>query len=414
MKKLILFIALVILLTLWGFGIILPDAGYLLVILGQKTLETSLWFACFAVLAFLFVCWLIKRFVHASWSLAQRVTDFFVFGSTERASKRAASGLIDFLSGDWLQARKKLLRTATKVESPLVNYLAAARCCYELGDREEALSILANAKAKYAYFEVAIGVVQAKMEMMDGRYEQAKNILLALQQKAPKNAVVINSLREIYQARKDWVALSDIFPQVKKYKLCSVSEIMEMESSVMIAQVNQASMLAERALPVERLDILRKAWGKVSNYQQKMPPVVAAYAQALITHFCDQEAEIILRKTIARTWDEALVNLYGVLRTHDSAHCIRNAEEWLKHQPQSPVLLRALGRLSLRNQLWGLARDYFQRSLAAEPNVETYAELARLLNNLGDAQKSMEAYQAALLLNLPVLPDLPQPTKAYA
>lgn len=413
MKKLIVFVILLIVLTLWGFGVILPDAGYVLVILGQKTLETSLWFACFALLLTLLIWWLVTRFVHASWSFAQNITDFFVFGSSERASKRAAGGLIDFLSDDWLEARKKLLRTATKVESPLVNYLAAARCSHELGDRDEALHILADAKKKYPNFEVAITVVQAKMEIADGKYDQAKRALLALQQKAPKNPVIIHHLRDIYEARQDWVALSDIFPYVKKHKLCSVNEIMEMESSVMVAQLNQACEAAARATSPERLDILRKAWGKVSGYQQKMPRVVAAYAQALIEHFCDQEAEILLRKTINRTWDDALVNLYGILRVNDVAQCARNAEDWLKQHPHNSVLLRSLGRLSLRNQLWGLARDYFQRSLAVQPNVETYAELARLLNNLGDAQKSMETYQAALLLGMTTLPDLPQPAQTY-
>ena len=75
--------------------------------------------------------------------------------------------------------------------------------------------------------------------------------------------------------------------------------------------------------------------------------------------------------------------------------------------------MRALGRLNLRNHLWGLARDYFQRSLAVQQNAETFAELARLLNSLGDTQRSMEVYQAALQLSVPALPDLPQPTKSY-
>src|SRR6478609_2208199 len=98
MKKLIALVIVLIFLALWGFGVILPDAGYVLVILGQKTVETSLWFACFAILAIAVIWWLATRFIHVSWSIAQRLTDFFVFGTTERASKRAASGMIDFLS----------------------------------------------------------------------------------------------------------------------------------------------------------------------------------------------------------------------------------------------------------------------------------------------------------------------------
>lgn len=413
MKKLVIFIVVMVLLSLWGFGVILPDAGYVLVVLGQKTVETSLWFACFAVLAICFVWWLISQFVKASWSFAQRITDFFVFGSSERASRRAASGLIDFLAGDWLQARKKLLRTATKVESPLVNYLTAARCSYELGDREEALTILADTQKKYPRFYVAIGLVQVKMELSGGRQEQAKQILLALQEKAPKNAVVINHLRQMYEARQEWMALNEILPVAKKYKLCSVSDTLEMEASVMVGELQRANKAAAHESPDERLTLMRKAWAKIPNYQRRNPRVVAAYVQSLLEHLQDQEAEVLLRKTINIKWDDTLVNLYGLLRVNGLMQCLRNAEDWLRLEPQNPVLLRCLGRLSLRNEAWNSARDYFQRSLAAQKNPETYAELARLLNNLGDTQKSLETYQAALLSNVISLPDLPQPTRTY-
>lgn len=413
MKKLIVFILLVVLLALWGLGVILPDAGYVLVILGQKSLETSLWFACFAILAVALSWWLLTRFVRVGWSLAQRLTDFFVFGTTERASKRAASGLIDFLSGDWLQARKKLMRTASKVESPLVNYLAAARASYELGDQEDALKILSDAQKKYASFAVPIGIAQAKMEMRNGRYEQAKTILLGLQIKAPRNHLVLNCLRELYESRQDWVALGSLFPMIKKYKICSVADTLEMEGFIAIGQLQFAGDAAQRLALSDRLYELRKAWSKVPSYQQRVPRVVGAYAKVLIDNLQDPEAELILRKTLGKTWDDSLIDLYGLLRVADLAEVIRTAETWLKYYPQSANLLRALGRLNLRNHLWGLARDYFQRSLAVQQNAETFAELARLLNSLGDTQRSMEVYQAALQLSVPALPDLPQPTKSY-
>lgn len=413
MKKLIVFIVLAILLTLWGMGVILPDAGYVLVLLGQKSVETSLWFACFALVAIALGWWLITRFLHISWSLAQRLTDFFVFGTTERASKRAASGLIDFLSGDWLQARKKLLRTASKVESPLVNYLAAARASYELGDQDDALKILSDVQKKYASFAVPIGVALARMEVSSGRYEQAKTILLGLQIKAPKNHLVLNGLREFYEARADWVALSALLPLLKKHKVCSLADIVEIETMVAIGELKLVGESSLRLDLFDSLRELRKAWAKVSNYQQRVPRVVSAYAKALIDNLQDPEAELMLRKTLGKTWDESLIDLYGLVRVTDIAEVIRTAETWLKYYPQSANLLRALGRLHLRNHLWGLARDYFQRSLLLQPSAETFAELARLLNSLGDTPRSMELYKTALQLSTPVLPDLPQPTKTY-
>lgn len=411
MKKAIVFALLGIFLLIWGFGFVLPDAGYVLVILGQKTVETSLWFACFAVVALAFAWFLFRRFVRVSWNLAQRVSDFFVFGSFERASKRAASGMVDLLAGDWLQARKKLLRTASKVESPLVNYLAAARASFELGDAEDALKILHDAQKQFPTFAVPIGAAQAKMELQQGRVEQARLLLVALQQKDPKNPQVLAGLAQVYIARNDWLGLSDLLPQLKKSKVMAAADLHNVEVSLQSGLLKQAAELSERHPAIERLAILRRAFGKVPSYLQRTAPVVAAYAKALMHIGADDEAESLLRKTLAKSWDDSLTDLYGLLRVTDVGDAIKTAESWLKYYPQNAALLRALGRLSLRNQLWGLARDYFQRSLAVKRDAETYAELARLLGNLGDPTQSLANYQAAIQLWVPELPELPQPIK---
>jgi uncharacterized protein HemY len=78
MKKLMLFVILFFLLCLWGLGVILPDAGYVLIVLGQKTVETSLWFACCVLLSVCFVSWLVSRFFYFIRTSLQRIRDFFI------------------------------------------------------------------------------------------------------------------------------------------------------------------------------------------------------------------------------------------------------------------------------------------------------------------------------------------------
>ena len=73
-----------------------------------------------------------------------------------------------------------------------------------------------------------------------------------------------------------------------------------------------------------------------------------------------------------------------------------------------------LGRLSLRNDLWGQARDYFETSHRLQPNAETCAELARLLFSLGEREKSAQYYREGLLLRETDLPDLPLPARQQA
>ncbi|MFT7373882.1 MAG: HemY protein, partial [Oleiphilaceae bacterium] len=81
------------------------------------------------------------------------------------------------------------------------------------------------------------------------------------------------------------------------------------------------------------------------------------------------------------------------------------AENWLKQKPNNSMLLLTLGRLSLRNELWGKALEYFKVSARIHPSPETYGELSRLSLKLN---KSDPALFTELIVSL-ALPDLPLP-----
>lgn len=73
------------------------------------------------------------------------------------------------------------------------------------------------------------------------------------------------------------------------------------------------------------------------------------------------------------------------------------------------MLLLALGRLSLRNRLWGKARSYLEASIGASPRSAAYGELGRLLEQLGEQEAAREHYRKGLELLVPVDPGLPGP-----
>ncbi|MDZ4332935.1 MAG: heme biosynthesis protein HemY, partial [Pseudomonas sp.] len=92
------------------------------------------------------------------------------------------------------------------------------------------------------------------------------------------------------------------------------------------------------------------------------------------------------------------VRLYGLLHGRDLGKQLQAAEGWLKQHPQDAGLLLTLGRLCLHSQLWGKAKDYLESSLAFQRHPETCAELARLLGQQGELERSNSLYQEGLRL----------------
>jgi HemY protein len=371
--------------------------GYLLIAYGTKTIEMTLWVAALAVVALYAVLWFARKMLLGGAEMVRRFREIFLFGSVERAQKRAATGMVDYLTGDWLEARKKLLRTLDKVEYPLASYIAAARSSFEMGDEAEADNILDKA-LMVAHSELPVALTRARLHVQAERYEAAINILKPIDIKMPRQAAVLDLMHHIYIAQKNWRALEDMFPAMRKAKVLSNVEFEALEQMLACEKMKALSEQVKSLLVAERLPALQTLWKSYSRSLQKNSAIITAYAEALITHYQDQEAEVLVRKALNNQWYDPLVNLYGRLQVKEIHSQIRALEGWLKSKPQDATLLLSMGRIMLRNQQWELARDYFQRSMNLQASVETTMEMARLMEKMGDHKKSSDLYQQGLLL----------------
>ena len=158
---------------------------------------------------------------------------------------------------------------------------------------------------------------------------------------------------------------------------------------------------------------LRKLWKKRTRKLATDDALIVVYADALANIDALPEALKTLEKSLETQWSDTLIHKYSLLclRSDDkmAVQQLQKAEGWLNSREQDAVLLLALGRLSLRNQLWGKARDYLERSLKLRQDYEVFAELARLLQNLKEPERSGRYLQAATTLVSQDLPDFPQP-----
>ena len=63
------------------------------------------------------------------------------------------------------------------------------------------------------------------------------------------------------------------------------------------------------------------------------------------------------------------------------------------------MLLLVLGKLCLKNKLWGKAKTYLETSLSLKPIADTYLHLAMLLDNkMQEPAKAQQLYQQGLKL----------------
>lgn len=165
--------------------------------------------------------------------------------------------------------------------------------------------------------------------------------------------------------------------------------------------------------PGTKVSALRRFWKRHTRGMEPGDELISACVQAYMRIGALQDAVTMFESALEARWSDSLVRRYSLLSLRvDDAQAVRQlqkAESWLSARTEDGVLLLAAGRLALRASLWGKARDYFERSLRVSADVEAYAELARLLQNLKEQDREPRALAAATRAMSAGLPQFPQP-----
>lgn len=388
---------------------VLRDNGYILIGYDVWSIESSL--ALFIVLnAILFaVIYFSIRFLVRLWNTPTEVKAWHHQRQIRLAQKALTRGLLEMAEGDWKGAEKRLLKHAASAETPLLNYLAAARAAQLQGAHERRDQYLQLAHESMPSADVAVSLTQAELQLAHQQLEQALATLKHLKNIAPKHVYVLKLLSELYQQLGDWQQLKELLPDLKKRKALSQSELESLETRVHRFSLQQAAG--------NNLQALESAWKQIARKKRRKENLVLDYARHLVSL---NEAELAMKAIDTcltqhkdEEWEQDLLSMFGNLETQDPAKQLTTAEKWLKYKNNNPALLLMLGRLSLKAKLWGKARSYLETSLDIQPHADTYQELGNLLEQMGEQDKAREYYRLGLGMGIDSQPvKLPENIKA--
>lgn len=381
---------------------IAQDAGYVLLAYEGFRFESSLW----ATLGLIAVVWAaffgLRLLLGLLFSSVGLVNPWSGRNRSRRVRLSAEQGFLDLQEGRWARAQRHLRRAAEGSEQPLMYYLGAARAAQQQGQSEEADVLLERALDSQPKAELAVALAHAELQTVRGDVAGALETLQAMRQRFPGHHQVLRELAQLQRDRRDASALLDLLPSLRKSKALPQDALADLELQTWQWRLQDAAQ--------EGAAHLTAAWQQVSATLRQQPELLQAYGEQLHRLGADGEAEALLRKAIKLNYDVRLVRLYGLLRAAQPLKQLQTAESWLTQQPKDQVLLLSLGRLCLRCELWGKARDYFEAALILGADAETCAELARLLASLGDVGRSNQLLQQGLELLGQTLPALPQPS----
>ncbi len=399
MKLGLLFIVALIV-SAFAASFLLADPGYVVINFRGYLIEMSVPVLLALFVLTIFSTWLIVKLLRAPRKLGEAAGRY----RSERAGQKLTRGVIEVAEGNFAKGERLLARAVDVSESPLLNYLQAARAAHLLGQDERRDSWLRQAYENLPEAANAVLLTQVELQLDQAQYEPALATLRQIEENSPNHSYALVLLGRLYYRLEDWPHLSRLLPRLKKY-----GRLDDATLSIWSLRVHQ-----EELNSAADGEAVISAWKNVPKDYKKDVGMLETYYSSLIRTGRHDKAEKDLAADLRREWRPQLVRLFGIVDGIDAPRQLKKAEGWLKNHGEDPDLLLAAARLCLRNELWGKARSYLETVISIRPTPEAYQEYGRLLNRLGEGDAAADAYRAGLNLvarsPVPAIPHLNPPS----
>ncbi|MFA6052564.1 MAG: heme biosynthesis HemY N-terminal domain-containing protein [Methylobacter sp.] len=396
MKKILYFLGLLAVAVAAAFGANkwlggFENPGYVLIGIGQWSLETSLIVFAVSLIISFFVFYVFFRLLGWLLRLPSRIKNRGKDVKFNRSQEALIVGLVDSAEGNWEKAEKVLIKHASHSGAPLIHYLTAARAAQSRGAYDKRDEYLQKAADQAPGSDVAIGLTQAELHLSGEQFDQALETLTRLHSIDPTHASVLRLLHQTYRNVGDWEGVRKLIPSLNKNKVLMEAEIKLLETEAFSELLKEASARGDAA-EIEAL------WSEVPDYIKSVPGVSAIYFAAMIDVGAGARIEDELTRALSIHWDQTLLVLFGSVQTVDVDRQLEMAEQWLSLYRRDALLLSVLGKLSLQCSDSQKAESYLAKSISIEPTVQAYQLLGDLSMSQGDANKACQLYKSALEL----------------
>ena len=408
MRKLFIIILIALLAGVAVVALIETDPGYILLAYGNYTLESSLWVGLLVLALFTFAAYFLLRLVRKLLSGQNSLAGWLGNRQSRKSSRLTNQGLFSFIEGSWSRSRRQLLGGVKGNNSPVLNYLGAARASHALNEPDKAQEYLEAARNAQSGADVVVELTQAQMHLSSGEYKLALAVLEKSRSSIAKHPHVLELMYKAHSGLGDWSDVEKLLPEMKKHKTLEDDELQKLERKTYASLLKDSASVASDNKATQ----LQAQWQKLPAKLKKDQEFSRAYVALLVQCGDVGSAEKIILRSLKKEWDTQLVRQYGLMKCANTGKQLSQAERWLAAHDGDAELLLCLGRLCVRDSLWGKARDYFEASYRLQHSAEICAELGRLLYGMGEEKVGAAYFREGLLLAQPSLPQLPMPGKA--
>jgi HemY protein len=361
------------------------NKGYVLISLGNYTVESSVTSAVILAVLFygalLIVEWLLGRV----FGLRRKTLGWYGSRRRRKANQQTVAATLAMAEGHYSQAEKLMLKGASNSDTPLLNYLSAAKAAQARGDDVRRDQYLQKAQEENPKAELALTLTQTQLQIERGQYDTALAMLESVYALNPRHPMVLDQLRQVHLAREDWAALIDLIPVLHKVGKLTPKQEEELLQQAWRGRLDAAS---------GALETLRPIWQELPRKLRQDPDLLAAYGDRLRQLGADNEAAELWLDALRKQVSPQLLARLPKLKL-DSYQPMLTLLQKIQDQPGVDA---ALAQVYLLAGQLDDAQRLLEQEVAKAPNAAVYHALGQVMDKRRLTNKANEYYRQALQL----------------
>ncbi|MFB2872788.1 heme biosynthesis HemY N-terminal domain-containing protein [Aeromonas jandaei] len=361
------------------------NKGYVLIALGNYTIESSVTSAVILAVLFygalLIVEWLLGRV----FGLRRKTLGWYGSRRRRKANQQTVAATLAMAEGHYSQAEKLMLKGASNSDTPLLNYLSAAKAAQARGDDVRRDQYLQKAQEENPKAELALTLTQTQLQIEQGQYDTALAMLESVYALNPRHPMVLDQLRQVHLARHDWAALCDLIPILHKVGKLTPKQEEELLQQAWNGRLQQAA---------SNLETLKAVWQELPRKLRLEPELLASYGDLLRGLGADSEAASLWQEALRKQAMPQLLSRLPKLKLDNYQPLLA----LLQKQQGQPEVDNAMAQLYLLAGQLDEAQKLLEQQVEKAPSAAVYHALGQVMDKRRLTNKANEYYRQALEL----------------
>ncbi|UCG96718.1 MAG: heme biosynthesis protein HemY [Burkholderiales bacterium] len=349
--------------------------------------DLSLNFLLLLLALLLLAVYLLARLGHALAEFPRRVADYRASRGMMGSLHALRVAVLALLEGRYARVERAARDAQGSPENAALTALLAARAAHRMQEYQRRDDWLRQAGSDPGV-QMARLVSSAEMWTETRETEKAQEAVAEMQRSGGRHIHASRIALGVNAQAHRW---DDV---LKGVRLLDKRRALHAASAQGFRLAAYRGRLADHSLDAD--DLVAEC-RRIPTAELRRPELAAEAARLLAAAGRGEVAAELIEAALKQGWDADLVELYGRIDAPPYRQRIEQASAWLVEHANDPALLRALGLLCEREQLWGKALGYLGDSRRLQPSGETSLALARIAEATGDEAAARGYFREAAL-----------------